>query len=33
MLTFLKEKDYLYVAITCIVFIILMVSLLLGKGE
>ena len=32
-LTFLKEKDYLYVAITSIVFIILMISFLLGKGE
>ena len=32
-ITFVKEKDYLYVAITSIVFIILIVSLLLGKGE
>jgi uncharacterized membrane protein len=31
-LTFLKEKDYLYTVITAIVFIILMVSLFLGKG-
>lgn len=31
--TFIKEKDFLYVIITSIVFIILIVSLLLGKGE
>jgi Predicted membrane protein len=31
--TFLKEKDYLYVIITSIVFIILIISFLLGKGE
>lgn len=32
-ITFLKEKDYLYTAITSIVFIILMISFILGKGE
>lgn len=32
-LTFLREKDYLYVAITTIVFFILIISFLLGKGE
>jgi len=32
-ITFIKEKDYLYVAITSVVFIILIISLLLGKGE
>lgn len=31
--TFLIEKDYLYVTITSIVFIILIISFLLGKGE
>ena len=30
---FLKEKDYLYTVITSIVFIILIISFLLGKGE
>lgn len=30
-LTFIKEKDYLYVALTSIVFIILVISFLLGK--
>jgi uncharacterized membrane protein len=33
MLTFFKEKDYLYVAITAVVFIILIISFLLGKVE
>ena len=32
-ITFLKEKDYLYVIITSIVFIILIISFVLGKGE
>ena len=32
-ITFFMEKDYLYVTITSIVFIILMISLFLGKGE
>jgi uncharacterized membrane protein len=31
--TFIKEQDFLYVVITSIVFVILIVSLLLGKGE
>ncbi len=31
--TFMKEKDYMYVIITTIVFIILIVSFLLGKVE
>ena len=31
--TFLKEKDYMYVIITTIVFIILIISFLLGKVE
>ncbi|HEX9060137.1 MAG TPA: DUF1634 domain-containing protein [Clostridia bacterium] len=30
---FLKEKDYLYTVITSIVFIILVISFLLGKAE
>lgn len=30
---FLMEKDYLYTIITSIVFIILIISFLLGKGE
>jgi uncharacterized membrane protein len=30
---FLKEKDYLYVKITAVVFTILIISLLLGKAE
>lgn len=32
-LVFLKEKDYLYAKITTLVFVILMVSFLLGKVE
>lgn len=32
-LIFLKEKDFLYVAITAFVFLILIVSFLLGKVE
>jgi uncharacterized membrane protein len=32
-IVFLKEKDYLYVKITAIVFTILIVSFLLGKVE
>jgi uncharacterized membrane protein len=32
-ITFLKEKDYMYVAITSLVFIILMISFLLEKVE
>lgn len=32
-ITFFKEKDYLYVAITSIVFIILIISFVLGKVE
>jgi uncharacterized membrane protein len=32
-ITFIKEKDYLYVIITSIVFLILIISFLLGKGE
>lgn len=32
-IVFLKEKDYLYVIITAIVFIILLISFLLGKVE
>ncbi|AEY66155.1 DUF1634 domain-containing protein [Clostridium sp. BNL1100] len=31
--TFLKEKDYMYVIITTIVFVILIISFLLGKVE
>ncbi|EPR13426.1 DUF1634 domain-containing protein [Ruminiclostridium papyrosolvens] len=31
--TFLKEKDYMYVIITTIVFVILVISFLLGKVE
>ncbi len=31
--TFLKEKDYTYVVITAIVFVILIISFLLGKVE
>ena len=30
--TFVKEKDYMYAAITATVFIILIISFLLGKG-
>ena len=32
-LTFIKEKDYLYTAITSLVFIILLISFVLGKVE
>lgn len=32
-ITFVKEKDYLYTAITSLVFIILLVSFMLGKVE
>lgn len=32
-LVFLKEKDYLYVKITSIVFVILIISFILGKVE
>lgn len=32
-ITFLKEKDYLYVMITSIVFFILIVSFLIGEAE
>lgn len=32
-IAFLKEKDYLYVGITLIVFVILIISFLLGKVE
>lgn len=31
-ITFVKEKDYMYAAITATVFIILIISFLLGKG-
>ncbi|ACL76001.1 DUF1634 domain-containing protein [Ruminiclostridium cellulolyticum] len=31
--TFLKEKDYMYVIITTVVFVILIISFLLGKVE
>lgn len=32
-LVFIKEKDYMYVKITTVVFIILLISFLLGKVE
>lgn len=32
-ITFIKEKDFLYVTITSIVFIILIIGFMLGKGE
>lgn len=32
-ITFFKEKDYMYVIITTIVFVILLISFLLGKVE